>query len=217
MAYKNLFEHYQETLELLMDRYQIEVPDFIIFYIKTLEIEEELKALKINLSSIEIHKGLVQVEKVKKGFNSNILPYSSNEKYFGNLLLGNLRQKYLLDLVSLLEANKFSLVPPKKDEIPSPSSIGFGLKPQVSPKYKSKSKSDSYGVDFLQFVINSEEFLVFLHSTRRYLIISKMDKKYNYKRYVFNLKTGQFLFLSIDILKLDEAYNYLYKEKSENL
>lgn len=40
--YINLFEHYKEMLELLMDRYQLEVPDFITFQFKTLHVTEDL-------------------------------------------------------------------------------------------------------------------------------------------------------------------------------
>jgi len=73
-----------------------------------------------NLSKIELHKGLVKVEKIKQNFNSNILPYTYNERYFGNFLLGNLRQKYLSALVALLEKNQFSVAPRQKDQIPFP-------------------------------------------------------------------------------------------------
>ena len=161
------------------------------------------------MSKIELHKGLVKVKKVKKVFNSNILPYTYNERYFGYLLQGNLRKKYISELVALLEKNKFSVTPHKKDKDNLPIPIGL--------EDNEWGISNGYGVEFLQYVINSEDCKVFLHETKRYLIISRLDTKYNYQRYVFNLKTGQFLFLSYDILKLDEACKYLYKVKDEKL
>ena len=209
--YRNLFEHYRETLDLLMERYQLEEPDFITFQFKTLHVDEEIKSIKSNLSKIELHKGLVKVENFKKVFNRNILPYTYNERYFGNLLLSNLREKYLNELIILLEKNKFSVTPHKNKK------YKFKISNAIELKNNNWINSFEYGVEFIQYVINSEDFKVFLHETRRYLIISKLDQNYNYQRYVFNLKTGQFLFLSYDILKLDEACKYLYKVKDEKL
>jgi len=109
--YRNLFDHYMEMLELLMDRYQLTDPDFITFHFKTLHVDEDLQALKQNLSksNIVLHKGVVKVDKIKQNFNSKILPYTYNDKYFGYLLIDNLREKYLRELISLLSKNKFSV------------------------------------------------------------------------------------------------------------
>jgi len=41
--YRLLFEHYLEKLEILMNRYNIENPDFIVIYLKELILEETLK------------------------------------------------------------------------------------------------------------------------------------------------------------------------------
>jgi hypothetical protein len=109
--YRNLFEHYKEMLELLMDRYQLEEPDFITFHFKTLHVEEDLQSLQNNLSKIKLHKGLVKVEKLKQNFNSKVLPYTKKERYFGYLLMENLREQYLSELVTLLAKNTFSVGP----------------------------------------------------------------------------------------------------------
>ena len=81
----------------------------------------------------------------------------------------------------------------------------------MSLKNKKSVKSICYGVNFLEYVINSYEFRVFLHKSRKYLIISHLDVNYNYNRYVFNIITGKFLFLSSDILNLENYYKNLNK------
>jgi hypothetical protein len=86
--------------------------------------------------------------------------------------MGNLRQKYLSELVALLEKNKFSVAPRKKDKISFP----------IELENNELQKSFGYGVEFLQYVNNSEDCKVFLHETRRYLIISRLDPKYKYKK-----------------------------------
>jgi hypothetical protein len=124
-SYRNIFEHYQESLQLLMDRYQLDEPDFISLRIKTLHIVENLKITKQNLSNIELHKGLVSVEILKRSFNSQILPYTYKEKYFGYLLVNNLRQDYINDLIALLDKNNFNVTAQKKYQkfIPIESAI----------------------------------------------------------------------------------------------
>jgi hypothetical protein len=72
--YKNLFEHYKEMLELLMERYQLEEPDFITFRFKTLHVTEDLLALQKNLSNVSLHKGIVKVAKTKKILIVNYYP-----------------------------------------------------------------------------------------------------------------------------------------------
>jgi len=101
--YKNIFEHYKEMLQLLIDRYHLVEPDFITIRFKTLHIEANLQISKQNLSSIELHKGLVKVERMKTNFNSKILPYTYKEKY------KNLRQDYITDLIALLEKNNLNV------------------------------------------------------------------------------------------------------------
>jgi hypothetical protein len=108
-SYRNIFEHYKETLRLLMDRYQLDEPDFITIRIKSLHIEENLQITKQNLSSIDLQKGLVKVERMKTNFNSKILPYMYKEKYFGYLLMNKLRQDYITDLIALLEKNNLNV------------------------------------------------------------------------------------------------------------
>jgi DNA polymerase family B len=208
--YKNLFEHYRETLELLMDRYELDNPDFITFHFKTLHLEEDLFALKKNLN-IELHKGLVKIAQTKKKLNSKILPYTNKEKYLGYLLIDKLRYRYLSDLISLLEKNEF--IVKARTEYP----VSFPL--EYSNYNKDWQKSFGSGLEFLYYVqkSESENIKVFLHVSRRYLLISIKLQDNLYNRYVFNLKTGQFLFLSHDILKLDESFKYLYNVKDENL
>jgi DNA polymerase type B, organellar and viral len=209
--YRNLFEHYKETLELLMDRYQLETPDFITFHFKTLHVDEDLLALKKTLSNIELHKGLVKVEKLKQNFNSKVLPYTYNERYLGNLVIGNLRQKYLSELVSFISKNNYSETTRTEKSITIPI--------EFSNNEKELKYSFESGLEFLQHVLNSPtaEYKVFVHGTRKYLIISRQITNYIINRYVFNLKTGHFLFWSRDLLKLDESFKYLYNVNDEKL
>jgi hypothetical protein len=143
--YRNLFEHYKEMLELLMDRYQLEAPDFITFHFKTLHVNEYLIALKKNLSNISLHKGLVKVEKIKQNFNSKVLPYTNKERYLGYLLIEKFRHKYLSDLIALLEKNKFNVAP--RTEYPKSFPIEF------SNNEKELQKSFGSGLEFLHYVL----------------------------------------------------------------
>lgn len=156
-------------------------PDFIILRFKTLEIEENL-INKSNLPDSVLHKGVLKITETKKNFNRNILPYTFDDKKFGNLIEGNLRIQYLTELVTALTKNLFS--------------------------------KDSLG--FLKLVIEDKDqlFRVFLDKSRRYLIISNLGRNNNYNRYVYNIKTNQFLFLSKDILNLaDESIISLFLEE----
>lgn len=44
--YRNLYEHFLEILEITIQRYNVESPDFIIIYLKELILFEERKLLK---------------------------------------------------------------------------------------------------------------------------------------------------------------------------
>jgi hypothetical protein len=73
--YRNIYEHFKEMLQLLMDRYQLDNPDFITIRIKTLHLEENIQITKQNLSNIELHKGIVKVEKMTKIFGWRLVHY----------------------------------------------------------------------------------------------------------------------------------------------
>ena len=87
--YRDLYEHFLELLDITMQCYGVESPDFIVIYLKEiiLEVEETLK--KINpISQIVLNKSLVKVGETKRLFNNNIIPITYNLKDFGHLLEG---------------------------------------------------------------------------------------------------------------------------------
>ena len=53
-----------------MERYNVEIPDFITNHLKELVLEETIKIGKISI--IELSKGLVKLGEVKRNFNNNI-------------------------------------------------------------------------------------------------------------------------------------------------
>ena len=83
--YRNLYEPFSGKLEITMDRYNVESPDFIVIYLKELNLEKTLKK-EDPIFQIVLSKSLVKVWKTKRFFNYNILPLTYNEKYFGYLL-----------------------------------------------------------------------------------------------------------------------------------
>nr|AYE93237.1 LAGLIDADG homing endonuclease [Termitomyces sp.]AYE93255.1 DNA polymerase [Termitomyces sp.] len=103
--YRNLYEHFNETLNLLMERYFIDYPEFIVFRFRILQVEEDTQVMKKNFSTLNFNKKVLKLGEIKKSFNGNILPFTFNEKHFGNLLEGNLREKYLSELIALLVQN----------------------------------------------------------------------------------------------------------------
>jgi hypothetical protein len=102
--YSLLYEHFLELLEILMDRYGVESPDFIVIYLKELILEETLK--KDNpISQIVLSKGLVKVGDTKRLFSSSILPITYNEKYFGYLLQDKLKIEYLSKIIEKMQSS----------------------------------------------------------------------------------------------------------------
>jgi hypothetical protein len=105
--YRLLSEHYLENLEILMDRYNIENPDFIVIYLKELILEETLKKVD-PISQIALSKGLLRLGKTKQFFSTNILPLSKAEKNFGSLLEDKLQIEYLKKLFEKIQSRSVS-------------------------------------------------------------------------------------------------------------
>jgi hypothetical protein len=101
--YRNIYEYLLERLYLLMDRYQIPYPDFIVIYLKELNIDDKLKLGQF--SSLKLTKGVIPIYLTKKNFSPNILPLSLNDKYFGSLLQADLRLEYLAKIINSLLKN----------------------------------------------------------------------------------------------------------------
>lgn len=68
--YTDLYSHFLEKLYFTMERYNVEIPDFITNHLKELVLEETIKIGKISI--IELSKGLVKLGEVKRNFNNNI-------------------------------------------------------------------------------------------------------------------------------------------------
>ena len=196
--YKDLYDHLIETLDILMDRYNITKPDLIVIRLKELNIDEDLKIGQI--TNIKLNKGIVPVTSTKHNFNKNILPLSLHDKFYGSLLQEALRRtkvEQIIDLISininlldnskLIYENKLNLQP-NKDSLFDFSSSEFG----------DLISNESFQVKFMQVVIKIVLFKVFLSNNNKYLIISFLNKEFVYFRVVFNLKTGKFLFLALD-------------------
>jgi len=92
--YKSLFEHYQDMLEITLSLYKVESPDFI--HLTEITVDEHLKLGKLVKPSTK----LVKVTENLTLFKKNILPLTRLEKHYGNLLQGQVKIKYLRDLVS---------------------------------------------------------------------------------------------------------------------
>lgn len=76
-----------------MDEYSVDLPDFIVFLITEVSISEELKL--DNVKIVSLNKGITKKKEVKRNFNINVLPLTYNEKFFGNLLMVEFREKIL--------------------------------------------------------------------------------------------------------------------------
>jgi len=185
--YRNLFEHYRETLELLMDRYQLDTPDFITFHFKTLHINEDLIAMTKNLN-IELHKGLVRVEKLKQNLKSKVLPYSYKEKYLGYLLIDKLRYRYLSDLVALLEKNQIIVTTRKKYPVSFPIEFKKEIVKFTKP-LDSESITKSITVDISNFISKYTRHFNSYNVTRCFsaYVKDKKDFKNTIPFYKYNL------------------------------
>lgn len=62
--YRNLYEYLLEKLNILMERYMIPVPDFIVIHLKELNIDDSLKIGQF--SDIKLNKGIVPISLTKK-------------------------------------------------------------------------------------------------------------------------------------------------------
>nr|QWO71373.1 DNA polymerase [Termitomyces sp. DKA64] len=105
--YKDLFIHLLDLLEITMSKYQLEEADFIVIHLKEIVLEGAIKTGQI--SKIKLNKGIVKVGETKKKFNSQILPLTINEKYFGSLLEGSIRLEFLNQIIAKLQDKKIPL------------------------------------------------------------------------------------------------------------
>ena len=66
-----------------MEKYNVEIPDFITIHLKELVLEESIKIGKISIIAIiELSKCLAKLGEIKRNFNNNILHVTYNTKYF---------------------------------------------------------------------------------------------------------------------------------------
>lgn len=69
-------------------------------------------------------------------------------------------------------------------------------------------KNEKGQIEFLQLVIKSYLFKVYVSPNKKYLIISSSTPEFIYNR-VFNINTGKFIFESKDNLQLENNYNLI--------
>jgi len=224
--YRNLYEHLLEKLSIIMESYNVEAPDFITLIMKELVLEETIK--KGEISKIEISKGLGKIGEVKRNFNSSILPFTYNEKYFGNLLQGSLKLEFLNKLIDQLEENKLTsystnTIPSNINSLKNVDFTEIEVSDWLDRAGAGSDTTQPGEMDqiaFLRKVISAHYtettetteikltnlFRVYLSPNRKYLIISSLTKDFIYIRVIFNIKTGKFTYFCRDILQLDNKY-----------
>lgn len=181
--YRKLYEYYVDKLEIQMSFYTVGLPDFITIYLKEIQVEDEIKIG--DLSRIELPNKIIKVSDTKTKFNSNILPLTPDEKYFGSLLEGNLKLDYLNKLITNLENNKLlvNLSEYNKSTITNFNEDITNIVDQF--KYEEKQ------ITFLKNVKNLDKYKVYLSKNKLYLIISYLIKNFEYNRIVFKINTGK--------------------------
>ena len=180
--YNELFDHFMEMYEILLDRYYLPKPEFFVIKIKTLIIDAKLR--KDQFDNIQLPNALIDFETRKKRFNSNILPITYQEHLMGNLLIGEIRTNTLNELLfKMLEIEKGNKLNSKFYDI----------------------------INILNKALNSEEYRLLLNFNKKHIILSKLNTNFVYHRWVFNNITKLFLFFSKDNLKLDSSYDFLYE------
>lgn len=105
--YKDLYKHLLDLLEITMSKYNLEVADFIVIHLKEIVLEDAIKTGQI--SKIKLNKGIVKVGSTKQKFNSQILPLTINDKYFGSLLEASIRLEFLNQIIGKLQEKKIPL------------------------------------------------------------------------------------------------------------
>lgn len=101
--YRSLYEYFWILLNITLDKYQAEKPDFIIIHLKELVLEEHLN--KDPLSNITLNKGFLNISEVKRNFNKIVLPFTSNNKGYGYLLQEDLLIDHLTELIEDIKQN----------------------------------------------------------------------------------------------------------------
>lgn len=205
--YRKLFEYYCEKLEIIMSLYNTTLPEFIVIYLKEIIINSNIK--KGRLSKIALPKRLINVSEAKNNFNSNILPLTLDEKYFGYLLESSIKSEYLNKLINNLQNN---ILLYNNEYNKSLLNIKINLH---NNDFLLKLKSEKIQIAFLKEVIGSVEdkFKVYLSENKLYLIISYLSNKFEYIRIVYHIKTGKFLLCCKDLLNND---NLVFLNKDTN-
>jgi len=202
--YKSLFEHYQDMLEITLSLYKVESPDFIIIHLTEITVDEHLKLGKLVKPSTK----LVKVTENLTLFKKNILPLTRLEKHYGNLLQGQVKFKYLRDLVSQLEKNNLYS-----------KSKNTNLKFDLNDNIIIQINNGKLQIPFLKEVISvkdeNNKFKVFLSKDKLYLIITFLSNQFNNIRVVFKIKTAKLLFCAKDSFD-KEILKFLNKDTSKH-
>lgn len=203
--YRKLFAFYVDKLEIQMSFYTVGLPDFITIYLKEIQVDETIRIG--DLSQIVLPKRLINVSETKTKFNSHILPLTLVEKYFGSLLEENIKFDYLNKLKTNLLNNKLLL---------NQSDNNNNLLQNFSEGINNTAVSlndEKKQIAFLNEVIESDKYKVYLSNNKLYLIISYLTQNFEYNRVVFNINTGKFLFCSKDSFNKDKLI-FLAKDTS---
>lgn len=205
--YRKLFEYYCEKLEIKMSLYKADLPEFIVIHLKEIIIDSNIK--KGRLSKIALPKRLINVSETKNNFNSNILPLTLDEKYFGYLLEDSIKSEYLNKIINNLQNNILLI---NNEDNKSLFNREINLNNKDLPL---QLKNDKLQIAFLKEVIDcvTDKFKVYLSNNKLYLIISYLNNKFEYIRIVFHTKTDKLLLCSKDSLNND---NLVFLNKDTN-
>jgi len=220
--YRDLFEYFNEKLDSLMSLYNINTPDFIDIIFKEITLDNQIKLGGI--SNIELPKRLIKISKTNNYFNNNILPLTLDDSEFGSLLQDYIKTEYLNNLIIKLNNNNILISKDSKKETDILDSFKKLIQKEEDFSKNIKFilnkdnidvllKDEKLQIAFLKEVIDSNQFKVFLSKNRKYIIISFYNKKFEYIRIVFQIKTGKLIFSSKDILN-NENLNILRKDKN---
>jgi len=220
--YRDLFEYFNEKLESLMSIYNINTPDFIDIIFKEITLDNQIKLGGI--SKIELPKRLIKISKTNNYFNNNILPLTLDDREFGSLLQDYIKTEYLNNLIIKLNNNNILITTDSNKETDILDSFKYLNKKEEDFSKNIKLilnkdnidvllKDEKLQIAFLKEVIDSNQFKVFLSKNRKYIIISFYNKKFEYIRIVFLIKTGKLIFSSKDTLN-NENLNILRKDKN---
>ena len=190
--YKRIYQIISDRIEDFVLLYDVEgYPDNLNIILKRIKGKPEL-ILK-DITSISLDQNIKNKTELRKVFSSKYLPLSNDNSYFGRLLEGPLRDKYVTDLISKLRALELTIPEYLVTDMINSTKI-FLFK---------KSSTNLLIIDRRVTDLNLLRMERLIHFNQFTVLNNAIENKNINVRSVYDIETGVKIFEAIDIVHSD--------------